>query len=136
MEDLLGVGEVDVEHFLTVSFGGRRDGAVMKNGVGTNGERLGSNGLAELSGVDVVRNLAVDQVAEFGAVSEVVHNDDVRQPMVVQLFHEVRADETGATGYDDHLGIVVKLFAVRRARVEKLRINLVEFPDGELTGCE
>ena len=75
----------------------------MKNGVEfarrfAPGEQVGE----EIIAVAVVRDAAIDQVDELGAVGEVVDDDDVVPAACVESAHKVAADEAGATGDDDH----------------------------------
>ena len=55
----------------------------------------------ELVLVDVVGDLAVDEVAELVGAREVVDGDDARLAARVERLDEVGADEAGGAGDDD-----------------------------------
>ena len=56
----------------------------------------------ELGLVEIVGDLAVDEIGELAAVGEIVDDDDVGVAAAIQLANEVAADESGAAGDDDH----------------------------------
>ena len=58
----------------------------------------------ELLLVQVIQEVALEQVAELAAVAEVVHCDDVLAALRVQSAQQVAADKPGGAGDDDHAG--------------------------------
>lgn len=103
MEELLGVGEVGVEHFLAVGLGDGRTCAIVEDDAGSMMEGFGPNRFTEGSGIDIISHFAVDQVAELGSISHVVNNHDIGDATAVQLLDDVRTDEAGATGDNNHI---------------------------------
>ena len=51
--------------------------------------------------VDVIGDLAVDQVAKLVGAGEIVHRDDVALAAQIERLDEVGADESRSTGDDD-----------------------------------
>jgi hypothetical protein len=60
-----------------------------------------AHAIDELDLVQVVGDLAVDQVAEFVGAREVVDGEDVALAAIVERLDVVGADETGGAGDDD-----------------------------------
>lgn len=54
--------------------------------------------------VEVVADLAVDEVVELVRPRQVIHGDDVVLAPLVQALDEVAADKAGSAGHDDGHG--------------------------------
>ena len=53
-------------------------------------------------GRDQRGQFALSQIAPFLAVAEPVADDEVGSPALIERGHEIRADEAGAAGDEDH----------------------------------
>ncbi len=62
--------------------------------------------LDKLALVEVIADLAVDEVVEFVGARQVVDGDDIVFAALVQALDEVAADEAGSAGNDDGHGRV------------------------------
>ena len=76
------------------------DGAEMKDRVEPL-RMLGEEGHQRL-GRDQRRQFALSQIAPFVAVAEPVADDEIGSPALFERGDEIRADEAGAAGDEDH----------------------------------
>ncbi|MNV69486.1 hypothetical protein D3C71_1623990 [compost metagenome] len=56
----------------------------------------------EIFFVDIVGDVEIDQVGEFGAIFQVIYHQDIAIPCVIQRFNDIAADHAGATSDDNH----------------------------------
>ena len=104
-EHRLRAGEVLVEHILPVPLGGVGAGALVEHRLDRAEIGAGRDPLAELGAVEVVGDAGAGEVREFPAVDQVVDDEDVVAAARVQRVDEIRSDESGAAGDDEHRAI-------------------------------
>lgn len=52
--------------------------------------------------ITVIHDLETLDILEFHHIGQIIDNKDVIPALVVQAFHDIAADKTGTTGYNDH----------------------------------
>src|SRR5690606_23910733 len=92
---------VVIEHVLAVALGGVRASPLMKDRLDIL-ELTAADARPEFILVQVVGNLAIDQIDEFIALGQIVHNQDISLAAPIQAAYHVAADESGASGDYDH----------------------------------
>ena len=100
LEQVAGDGVVVLHHVSAVGFHGVAAGAFVEHGLDTAKGPLGETGV-EAAVVDVVGNAQIGQVAEFVAIGQVIHRDDVLDAAGIQTLDDVAANEAGRAGDHD-----------------------------------
>ncbi len=109
VQEHLRVVEVVPHHVLAVVFEGVRAGALMKDGFDrlvievACDEAFEEVELIHVVGVDGALQVEELGTGEIGSRGQVVDHKDVGVACAVKLVDEVRADEAGAAGNDDHV---------------------------------
>ena len=102
MQHLFGVLIVVIHHILAVPLGGGRAGAFVEYRFDL-AELFASHNLDQkIFFIHVVSDVQIHQVYEFGAVFQIVYNQNIGNAFVIQGFNDVAADKACAAGYDDH----------------------------------
>ncbi len=102
LEEQLGIRIVVVHHVAAIRLRRGRTGALMENRVDGAERCVALEQLPESLLVDVVGNVALDDIAELVGPRHVVDDNDVVDAAAIESRDEVRADEAGAAGDDDH----------------------------------
>src|ERR1700733_770667 len=111
VQQLLGVGEVVVQHVAAIVFEGVGAGALMEDGSNSGVLEVASfESCAELALVHVVGVFCAGEVEELRAGEvrgggEVVDQQDVALAYLIQLLDKVAADEACSAGNDDHFWV-------------------------------
>ncbi len=100
IEQLAGQRIVQVHHQLAVMLHGVAASALVEHSLHLAVCALGK-ARVELLQVHVIGDAQITQVAEFGAIAQIIDGDDVVDSALVQRAHQIAADEAGGAGDDD-----------------------------------
>ena len=93
---------VVIHHVLAVPLRGGRAGAFMENSVDI-AELFARHNLDQkVFFIHVVGNVQIHQIDEFGAVFQIIYDQNVGNALVIQRFNDIAADKACAAGNDDH----------------------------------
>ena len=88
---------VVLHHVLAVAFHGVAAGALVKNSFYL-AVSIGGKRVVKISGVHIVGNLQIGQVAKLVALGQVIHGNDVGHASGVEAQDEVGTNKTGSAG--------------------------------------
>src|SRR5574343_1899313 len=96
-----GVTVVVLHHVAAIGFHGVGTGAFVQDGLDLAVVMTGLDAGNEILLVDVIGDVAIDQVLELVGLGQVVDRDDVLHAALIERLDDGGTNETGGTGHDD-----------------------------------
>ncbi|CQI33218.1 7-keto-8-aminopelargonate synthetase and related enzymes [Yersinia enterocolitica] len=102
MQDIFRILIVVIHHVLAIPLSGGRTGTFVENRVDITHIITSNNAGNKIFFIHVISDIQINQIDEFGAVFQVIHNQNIFIADIIQRLNDVAANETGAASDDNH----------------------------------